>query len=199
MNPLDAMETRAAAQKQFYKKLLLERYRLEYDLGLKLAPELENLRNILKDLRVKKRNSKRKDLIFITINPKPGILHTTFLEKVKKDAHRPLFKSGNYCFEQRGKDTLTMGTGLHAHLAMVRETSYKPSQIHQILADSWLKAGLIGHKKHIDVRAYPLSFMSDKLDYMSGKKWDKDKEQSVIINKEWRVKLGLNNIYSRSI
>jgi len=197
MQPLDQLEVQVAAEKQFYKSKLLELYRLRYELGCNLPPEINRIKEKISILREEKRALNKKDLMFITINPKPGVLITEFMEYVKKDAHRAMFRSGIWCFEQRGKDTLTEGTGLHAHLALVRDPSYKPSKIHKILAESWLKRGLIGNKKHVDVRAYPLSFMAEKEEYMTGKKWDKDKAQAVEINKAWRVKLGIKNIYVR--
>lgn len=50
---------------------------------------------------------------------------------------------------------------------------------------------IIGSKQSIDVKVYPKTYREEKLDYIYGRKWDKDKEEAVKLNKEWRLKNAL--------
>ena len=60
--------------------------------------------------------------------------------------------------------------------------NFRPS----LRARNWL-----GSKQSIDVKVYPKTYREEKLDYIYGRKWDKDKEEAVKLNKEWRLKNAL--------
>lgn len=192
------MKIRFEAEDLFRKRQYGQRLTLQAKLG-KLPEKFQKLQDEIEALRNEVKAQSRRDLIFLTVNPKPDVDLEAFKAEVEAIAKRKMFVSGHWCFEQRGQTEDEIGKGVHAHFAMIRDSTYKPSKIAKILSESLLKKGIIGHAKHVDVRQYPVKFLPDKLAYMEGKKWDEGKEPAVKLNKQWRVQNDLKNIYVRSI
>ncbi len=191
-------ELEIEARTSFKKKQYSQLFGLKAKLGI-LPSDLQALQNQIDELTNRVKSQNRKDLVFITINPKPEVSLEKFLTIVHHTANRKMFLHGSYCLEQRGTTLEDIGKGMHAHFAMERDKSYKPSKIAKNISNSLLKQDIIGHAKHVDVRQYPMKFLQDKIEYMSGNKWDKGKEEAVKINKTWRVQNDLKNIYVKSI
>lgn len=183
---------------RFRKNQYLKLYALKAKLGI-LPEQYQPLQNRIDDLEKQVKAQNRKDLIFLTINPKPDVDLFEFLIEVHAIASRKMFLNGTYTLEQRGTTPETLGTGIHAHFAMMRDPSYKPSKIAKILSTSLLKKEMIGNARHVDVRQYPNKYYAEKVDYMKGNKWDEGKHDAVKMNKDWRVQNDLKNVYVKSI
>lgn len=207
MDQLTEYDLYTQTNNAYYKSLLKRELDLKVKLGLPLpnqmmdaaAKRLKGLEEQYALVKSKEKALKRKDLFWITINPKPGVTLKALKEQVQQVCSKRCFKYGYYTFEQRGKTLKDMGKGVHCHLAMVRLHHFKPAPIRQAITKKLLKADIIGNAMAFDLRPYPMSWLKEKLEYMSGTKWDEEKDDAVEINKKWRVQNGLKNIYSHNI
>lgn len=142
---------------------------------------------------VKKDTSKF--IYFVTINPKEEFLGE-FVDRVKHVVNTSSYiQNCAYCFEQRGQTIDEIGKGYHCHMVFDYKVGNNPSKIQDNLFQRF--KNFCGTKHHIDVRKYTADFRADKLKYMAGDKWDIDKSYAVELNKVWRLKEDLLNIYEK--
>jgi len=131
--------------------------------------------------------------LFITINYKPN----TTLEAISKMTTNIVTKKWvskyYYTFEQRGKTQETCGEGIHTHI-ILQNVDKPMSQIHREIHNT--VKNYVGNKLHVDVKQYPTKFLSEKIDYIKGLKWDEDKLQKVEMDKLFRLKNNLEIFYS---
>lgn len=135
---------------------------------------------------------KNRKIYFITINPMENVSWTSFKDIViGRVLSRVFMKEALACFEQRSKDP-EKPKGFHCHIVVEKRMS--PKQMHDRLYNTC--NSILGTKKALDIREYPYSFRSDKIDYMSGQKWDIEKEELVAATKQWRVANDIKDLYS---
>lgn len=140
-----------------------------------------------------KAKSKSNDIYWITINPKPDVILSDFVNKIADVSKRPCLANVVYVFEQRGTSYEDAGKGFHCHILSDKKINFSPQKIQDYLYNSLKK--MVGNKQHVRVDKYPASFREDKLKYMNGEKWDDDKHSAVLINSGWRKKNNLLDIY----
>lgn len=137
-----------------------------------------------------------KNIIFLTINPSSEVEFDDFKTKVDKLVSSTSFiKNAVYTFEQRGTTAREVGKGFHCHILFDYIKGNNPSKIQSNVFQKFNK--MCGNKMHIDVRKYPASMREDKIAYMKGDKWDADKSSAVKINKLFREKYSLLEIYAQ--
>lgn len=146
-------------------------------------------------LRTMIKDQTSKFIYFVTINPKEEELEE-FVDRVHVVVKTSSYiQNCAYCFEQRGKTIDDMGKGYHCHMVFDYRNGNNPSQIRTNLFQRFKK--FCASKYHIDVRKYTADFRADKLKYMAGDKWDTDKSYAVELNKVWRQKEELDDIYQK--
>lgn len=141
--------------------------------------------------KMEEESKRRAKMYFVTINPKPDIKFDEFRRRTQK--YFAKYKETEFAFEVRGKkDDLYYGH--HCHILMKART--KKNDTHTIRSNIYKSfKDMVGNIKSIDVRLYPESYWEDKRDYISGKKWDDQKDEAILATKEWRESIGLKSIY----
>lgn len=91
--------------------------------------------------------------------------------------------------EQRGEILPDLGTGYHNHI-LLYGCSKPTSHIHRETYDTCKK--YVGNKRHIDVKPVKLAWLKDKEDYLTGKKYDPEKEQKQTMDIIFRKQYGLH-------
>lgn len=133
---------------------------------------------------------------FVTLNFKPG----TEVEVAKKLVSNVIAKKWigkyYYTYEQRGTSAEELGTGLHVHLVLIPNRTKHVSEVNREIYNS-IK-NYVGNRYHVDVKMYKSEFLSDKLDYIQGKKWDPEKDPKIKIDALFREKYFLDTTYNGS-
>lgn len=133
--------------------------------------------------------NRKREIFWCTVNPKPGVTYTSFKAVIERLMRRTFMKGCIYVFEQRSK--AVPYAGIHCHFLVDKLMS--PKQMHNRISDT--VKNYIGHSKHVDLRVYPYSYREDKLDYMSGKKWDVEKDDVIKATIDWRDENDIAPIY----
>lgn len=158
--------------------------------------QIQKVYNENKAYNLEKEEAKKKDYYgFFTFNFKPSITLSQVQNFISKLLSKKWLDEWYYTIEQRGENLDELGKGIHIHFLFKRNK--KPSHTNREIYNTF--------KKYTDTpeqiiyntafKYYPKKFLNDKLDYMTGKKWDEDKLQKVIMDKEFREKNNLNIIY----
>lgn len=132
---------------------------------------------------------------WVTVNPRPDVSLTDFVNAVHRFAKRTTLRLIHYCFEQRGETDNTVGSGLHCHMLIIPIAT-------QHGVSNWVRGAFgkyVGTKKAIDIRVYPVSFYEDKLQYMKGEKWDEEKGQKVFYDAIFRSRNNLDSFYTNGV
>lgn len=143
-------------------------------------------------IRLKSRipENEKREIFWITINPKPEVSLIKFKETIENRlSNRVFMKGAIYTYEIRSHEKPYKG--IHCHMLVDKHMS--PKQMHDRVYNT--VKGLVGNKKCVDIRSYPYSLREEKLDYLNGKKWDSEKDPAVKATLLWRVQEGLHNIY----
>lgn len=176
-------------QEWYYRHMLelqedKEREKLE-----KTAIPLQAIYNQLKLWSTQDKGS----IYWITINPPPNIDIQGFINRVHQLRERSYLPNIKYSFEQRGEQLDEVGTGVHVHILCDKKKGVAPKNIINNLS-SFLK-NYISSSSSIDVKSYPKSYYQDKVNYLSGKKQDPDKDKKIEMDKIFRERFKLNSIY----
>lgn len=151
------------------------------------------------DMTIKKKLAKKNNngYLWVTINPKPDIALDTFLTKIRKIAMYTCFQDYKYVIEQRGTvQQNNIGSGIHAHLLLQRNLSYKPKDcIKNIRRGSKTLVGNINNDHHIYIQKIGEEWKAQKDEYIEGIKFGdgkSDKQKGDII---FRKKHNLETVY----
>lgn len=142
----------------------------------------------------------RKSKIFgqfywITINPKPDIKFEDFKSKVENFCNHKCVRKCKYTFEQRGRTIDEVGQGFHVHLIADKIPTIRPAEIKRSLKSTFKH--MVGNdERHIRVQLFPNSFLPDKIEYLKGNKHDPMKGDMLAMDKIFREKNALENIYT---
>lgn len=131
---------------------------------------------------------------FITINFKPQTEITHVQNRMLKIILKKWITKYYYVYEQRGTDLETVGSGLHVHLLVCDSPKSKSSEVVREIYSS--VKSMVGSKSSVDVRKIPFEWVYDKLKYLSGEKWDVEKLPKVQMDKIFRQKYSLLDIYT---
>lgn len=168
-------------------------------MDLQITPEMEKEYDEFFDRVVRPRLSKKpkkENLIWVTINPAPTTKLGDFLGKLEKASTKAWIKTYWYNIEQRGETLETAGSGLHSHFLIISKNYKRISQVRDEFYNTF--KSLIGNKKHVCVKSYPLSMLQDKIDYLEGKKWDDDKQTKIAVDNYFREKNKLPLLYNNN-
>lgn len=135
---------------------------------------------------------KEQEIYFITLNPRPRTDSLAFIEKVHTLKGRSYLPNLRYCFEQRGESLEKLGEGIHVHMVCIKKKGISPKQMLNNLESLFKK---FMPRNGIDIKKYPHAFLKEKLLYMQGVKWAEEKTAKVKMDKLFREKFDLKNIY----
>jgi hypothetical protein len=133
------------------------------------------------------------EFMFITINPKPEISVKTMYDKIMK-----LFKSVNIIdylmvIEQRGDNVSNAGHLPHYHF-LIKHKYPKYCKLRKHL--DGLFGETIGHEKHINIKNCQHSTdVSNRVEYMTGKKEGEEKQKKQEIDRIFRERWGIEDYY----
>lgn len=135
------------------------------------------------------RDYKKGKIFFITVNPYPDVDIKTFKKLVDKFLSRSFILNEYHCFEQTGKTEKEMGKHPHFHIVFDKKNTMSPAQMLDRTYNTF--KSIVGSKKSCDVRVYDIEYKQDKIDYITGSKWDEEKQPAIQVNKIWREKYNL--------
>lgn len=144
----------------------------------------------LMDAVLKERNRKE-SILWMTLNFRPDVSLEDILIVLDRLSNRSFMTKYWYNIEQRGTETVH---GLHSHWLV--QSSHPTAQFKRDVFST--VQHVVGNKNCVDVKSYPLSFFQDKLDYLNGKKWDKDKDAKVLLDNKFRLENNLSLIYTNA-
>lgn len=101
-------------------------------------------------------------------------------------------KDNPLVFEQRGKTEDEIGKGCHIHFIANKDSMAKNHLFRELKK---IFQSVVGNDLHINIKPCPESWRDDKIAYMKGEKWEESKLDSVKLNKDFREKYNLDNIY----
>lgn len=134
---------------------------------------------------------KRREIFWITINPKPDVTFEQLRSTIRgRLMPRIIMKGALYVFEQRSEDPENPH-GFHCHILVDKKMS--PKQMYDRVRST--VASIIGTSKALDVRAYPYTYRTEKLEYLKGSKWDDEKSAAVNATRTWRQNNGIPDMY----
>lgn len=186
------------SKKEYFKILVKQKLKLELELGICKCPFTTSLHKQIKDLKNEKaKESDTKYLGFFTFNFKPGITLENLFIFMNKLTKKKWMSTYSYCIEQRGESLEELGKGLHIHLLFHRNQK-RPSECVRECFNTFNKytemSFTIFNKKCC--KFYPLEYYDDKIEYMVGAKWDKDKLIKVQMDKEFRKRNDIKLLYT---
>ncbi len=134
---------------------------------------------------------------FFTLNFSQGIPLPEIEKCIAKVITKKWLTKWWYCYEQRGESIETAGDGVHIHFLFYRG-SKRPCACKSEILNSYnhLQGRPLRKVMDNDMLFYPFEFLDDKIAYMSGHKWDEDKQKKIEIDKMFRDKNKLKNLYS---
>lgn len=132
--------------------------------------------------------------LWITINPKEDDNIIPILQKkVNKLTAKPFVKSLKWTYEQRGECSETKGRGIHTHMLLCLKEGSRLDNVKRCIHTMYDE--LCGNKLCVDIRKVPERRINDKVDYLQGNKWDEEKDDKILTDREWRKDEGLDDFY----
>lgn len=142
-------------------------------------------------------DKRKKDtgVYFITISPPPEANLIEFINATHRFMTLKVVKEGSYVFEQRGETEEEMGKTFHAHLLVTRRS--KPSafnkELHRIF-DNFFRE--LPTEEILNVENVENMEKSKVNRYINGEKYGQRKGKKAGIDKLWRKKLNIKDIYT---
>lgn len=187
------------AKVETYQEICKKVEYVKYQLGKQIDCKQEkfNELQVLKD--ELNREEQMNYLGFFTLNFSPNVSLDNITKCITKIVSKKWMKSWAYCYEQRG-ETLKTVQGIHIHLVFFRG-NHRPARCCSEVFNSYhqFQGRTYEKVKENDFKFYPYEFLQDKLQYMSGNKWDKDKLKKVKVDTRWRKKNDLQRIYINNL
>jgi hypothetical protein len=136
------------------------------------------------------------EIYWITVNPKPDVDLDIILKSIQNFCHRKAVRDYQFSIEQRGETEEEIGKGIHSHILLKWERKQN-KYIKQFLIESVKR--LVGNYSSsiINIRRITSDIYQDKLDYLNGLKWDKEKDQKIKMDKLFREKNNILCIYKK--
>lgn len=137
------------------------------------------------------------EIYWITVNPKPEAELEIILKCLQNFCSRKAVRDYHYSIEQRGETEQELGKGIHSHL-LVKWDRKQNKYVKQFLIES-VKRIVGNHNNNIlNIRRITSNIYQDKLDYLNGLKWDKDKDLKIKFDKVFREKNNILCIYKKN-
>lgn len=125
----------------------------------------------------------------ITINWDSNAHSVSDLQKpLQKVLSKKWLKNILIAHEQRGEILPDLGKGYHVHI-LAEGVDKPPSQVHREIYNT--VKNYVGNKRHVDIQPVKKEWLQDKKDYLTGKKFDSDKEQKCQLDIIFRKQYGL--------
>lgn len=200
-NPKEALNDsirKKVARDEYLKILTKQKIKLELELGVSKDVEMVHLYNQVNMLKNEKaKESDTRYLGFFTFNFKPEITLEKLFIFMGKLTKKNWLSDYSYCIEQRGETLEEIGKGLHVHLLFKRNQK-RPSECVRECYNTFNK--YTGMSYNIfntkSCKFYPLDYYEEKIEYMTGKKWDTDKLSKVEMDKKFREKNNIKLLYT---
>lgn len=157
--------------------------------GYDFLGECKNARELLKP-------QPEVDFFFITVNPKPGITLDFLHKHIKNFITRKPVKNYLYNFEQRGESEEKVGEGLHCHMLITWERAAS-RRVRQFVSESFKRCVGANNNNILNIHKITGEMYVDKLEYLQGKKWDADKDDKIKMDRSFRQKNNLIDIYTK--
>lgn len=143
------------------------------------------------------KHKKIEQFIWLTICPEPKCSLPKFITAIDKFTRGVNLKSCKYVYEQRGENIQELGKGFHCHLLIMKQAKLAPSQFERHCKSAFKEC--VGCNKAIHIQYFPKdhpdNFWEEKIDYLHGKKWDKEKDAKIQMDILWREKHSLKSVY----
>lgn len=152
------------------------------------------LKSIKEDAYVADQSTKTKPAYFVTVNP----MDTVPIEQLKSTAEKwvkqKYIDTVDYTFEQTGTTPEDMGQHPHLHAIVTTNTNFKDllKRVHSTFKK------LVGSEASIDIKQPTGSHLDNCKKYLVGDKSSVEKCKRVLMDKRWREKYCLSNIYNHS-
>lgn len=171
-------------------------YSWAYHEHMKLTNELVQLLN-------KHKPDKKKTFIWMTISFRKEKTLEEISNVLDKLSRRSFMTQYHYNIEQRSEDVDNIH-GIHSH--WIVQTNHPLGQFKRDVMSTLKYKGdpddlesFVGNQKHIDIRQYTCDLMDDKLAYLRGDKWDDMKNVKAIVDKQWREKNNISQLYTNAL
>ncbi len=190
-------KVRDRAEEKFKTDLYYQEMKLNAQLGIASIAVQKQYDKVEEKKDLVARKTATNYLGFFTLNFAP----TTTIQEIQKCMSKIVEKKWLthwwYSIEQRGETKADRGTGIHVHLLFHRGTK-RPGSCKSEIFNSYarLQGRPYAKVKDSDLLFYPYEFFADKIEYMKGNKWDKEKDLKVKQDRKWRKKLSIDEIYS---
>lgn len=137
------------------------------------------------------------EIYWITVNPKPEATLEIILKSIQNFCNRKAVIDYHYTLEQRGESEHEIGMGIHAHL-LLKWHKGQNKYVKQFLIESCKR--IVGNHSNniLNIRRITSDIYQDKLDYLHGLKWDKDKDLKIKFDKLFREKNNILDIYKKN-
>jgi len=136
------------------------------------------------------------DYYFITVNPKPDTDINIFIKLLGNFTKRKPVQNFIYTIEQRGETEAECGKGFHSHILLSWDSAMS-KKVRQYAGETFKRIIGSNNNNIININRIPKEFWEDKVDYMSGKKWDIEKETKLKYDKIFRKKNNLFLLYKK--
>jgi len=130
------------------------------------------------------------EIYWITVNPKPGVELPIIMKTVQNFCNRKAVIDYHYTYEQRGESEQELGKGIHCHM-LILWNKKQNKYLKQFLKESCGRIVGSTNNNILNIRRITPDVYQDKLDYLNGLKWDKEKDEKIKMDKIFREK---NNI-----
>lgn len=134
------------------------------------------------------------DYYFITVNPKPDTNLDVFLKLLANFVKRKPVLDYVYVIEQRGETIEEVGKGFHSHI-LVSWDPKMSKRVRQFCGETFKRVIGCNSNKIININKIPKEYYKDKIDYMTGLKWDPEKDQKIKIDLIFRQKNNILSLY----
>lgn len=185
-----------SALKEFQKKKLMKIIQMDYEQG-NIMKEIKEIEDKTKISLLQNRADKRLDrYIFLTISPPDNIIKPEeFLKMCHKAMSRKFIVKYHFVIEQRGMSIEESGKGMHAHLLFERNVHYKPAVIKRDLKNTFKKCYKKINDHNYNFKKCGKEFYTKRLEYIKGKKTEEGKDLKMEIDKHFRNKYKISEIY----
>lgn len=134
------------------------------------------------------------EIYWVTVNPKPEAQLDLIMKCIHNFCARKAVKDYHYSFEQRGETLSECGKGIHCHI-LLKWDKRQNKYVKQFLIESCKRIVGSHSSSILNIRRITSNVYQDKLDYLHGKKWDKEKDDKIKIDKIFREKNNIFDIY----
>lgn len=177
-----------------YTKILTDLYKeqISYQITSKedtVDPYILKLREVNKTVAKLRKHAISSHYYFVSVASKVGCGFDEFTKKLNKYVTRKMVVGAYYTIEwSRGAEI----NQPHCHI-LVYQDSCSDRDFRKNTQNTFKT--IVGNLKCIDIKRVPEDWVIDKIQYIKGEKWDKEKEELMVIDRMRREELGLQEWY----